>query len=163
MAVASTVIPAETLDRARTRTLFVLWTTYGSFYLCRTNFGPAVPSMRRDLGLTALQIGFLLGGVKLGYALGQLVNGQLTERFGPRRVLITGMIGSSVATLLLAAAPTLAALPGIAGAPAAALGAAARTIAGIFGVSVTAGGPLALMLMLAFVNGWFQAGGWPPV
>lgn len=162
MAIASPAIPAVTLDKARTRTLFVLWTTYGSFYMCRTNFGPAVPSMRRDLGFTALQIGFLLGGVKLGYALGQLVNGQLTERYGPRRVLITGMIGSSVATMLLAAAPALASLPGAAGVPAAALGGAVRAIAGVFGLSVASGGPLALMLMLAFLNGWFQAGGWPP-
>jgi MFS transporter, OPA family, glycerol-3-phosphate transporter len=162
MAVAAPARLVETLDRARIRTLFVLWTTYGSFYLCRTNFGPAVPSLRHDLGLKALQIGFLLGAVKLGYALGQLVNGQLTERFGPRRVLITGMIGSSVATLLLAAAPSLAALPGAAGAPARGVGVAVSALAGVFGLSVDAGGPLALMLLLAFLNGWFQAGGWPP-
>jgi len=154
--------PAETMDSARKRTLFVLWTTYGSFYLCRTNFGPAVPAMRRALGLTALEIGFLLGAVKLGYALGQLVNGQLTERYGPRRVLITGMIGSSVATLLLAAAPSLAALPGAAGAPVAALAGVVRLLAGVFGLTVRSAGPLALMILLAFLNGWFQAGGWPP-
>lgn len=162
MAVAAPARLVETLDRARARTLFVLWTTYGSFYFCRTNFGPAVPSLRHDLGLRALQVGFLLGAVKLGYALGQLVNGQLTERFGPRRVLVSGMIGSSVATLLLAVAPWLAALHGLAGAPARALGLAVSTLAGVFGLSVDAGGPLALMLFLAFLNGWFQAGGWPP-
>jgi MFS transporter, OPA family, glycerol-3-phosphate transporter len=162
MAAVATAHPAETLDKARAHTLFVLWTTYGSFYLCRNNFGPAVSSLRHDLGFATLQIGFLLGAVKLGYALGQLVNGQLTERFGARPVLITGMIGSSVATFLLAAAPWLAALSGPAGMPVAALGATVHAFAGVFGLSVSTGGPLALMLLLAFLNGWFQAGGWPP-
>ena len=75
-------------------TLFVLWTTYASFYFCRVNFGPAVPAIQKELGFTAIEVGFLLGAVKVGYALGQLVNGQLTERYGARRILTTGMIGS---------------------------------------------------------------------
>jgi MFS transporter, OPA family, glycerol-3-phosphate transporter len=147
---------------ARTRTLFVLWTTYGSFYLCRTNFGPAVPSMRHGLGFTALQIGFLLGAVKLGYAIGQLVNGQLTERYGARRILGIGMMGSSVATLLLAAAPSLAASPGLLGIACAWVGTLVRAAARTFGLAVASNGPLPLMLLLAFANGWFQAGGWAP-
>jgi OPA family glycerol-3-phosphate transporter-like MFS transporter len=118
--------------------------------------------MRRELGFTALQIGFLLGAVKLGYALGQLVNGQLTERWGARRILTIGMMGSSVATLLLAAAPSLVASPGLPGAAAAAVGVVIHRIARTFGLTVVSTGPLPLMLLLAFVNGWFQAGGWAP-
>jgi OPA family glycerol-3-phosphate transporter-like MFS transporter len=151
----------DILANARRRTLFVLWTTYGSFYFCRVNIGPAVKSMRADLGLSALEMGFVLGAVKLGYALGQLVNGQLTERFGARHILGAGMLGSSAATLLMAAAPGLSHVP-IVGAFTSAGGTFVQSVARALGTEVEIGGPLSMMLLLAFVNGWFQAGGWPP-
>jgi OPA family glycerol-3-phosphate transporter-like MFS transporter len=153
--------PADTLAAARTRTLVVLWTTYGSFYLCRANFGPVRLSMQSALGLTALEMGVVLGTVKVGYALGQLVNGQLTERFGPRRILGAGMVGSAVATLLIAAIPTLA-HGGALGAGASALAGAVSSALAAVGVEAGAGPVLGLLLALAFLNGWFQAGGWPP-
>jgi len=149
--------PSDPLAPARARTLFVLWTTYGSFYLCRANFGPARSTMQGALGITALEMGLLLGAVKLGYALGQLVNGQLTERFGARRILGIGMVGSAIATLLLAAAPELAGVP--------LLGALATTLAlavGVLGADAGAKPVLGMLLLLAFTNGWFQAAGWPP-
>ena len=104
---AATRADAETLASARVRMLFVLWATYGSFYLCRVNVGPAVPSIRQSLGIGAIEIAFVLGAVKLGYAMGQFVNGQLTERFGARRILGVGMLGSAVVTMLFAIAPTV--------------------------------------------------------
>ncbi len=153
---------SDPLSRLRARTLFVLWTTYGSFYLCRANFGPAATAMRRDLGLSVIEIGFLAGTVKLGYALGQLVNGQLTERFGARRILGIGMIGSAIATLLFAAAPGMAASHGLVGSLAQGAAGAVRALAGVFGLHLSAAGPIALMLFFAFLNGGAQAGGWPP-
>ena len=146
---------------ARRRTVFILWTTYASFYFCRVNFGPAVPSIRRALGFSALEMGLVLGAVKLGYALGQLVNGQLTERYGARRILSIGMLGSCAVSLLLASVPALTTLPGLGGA-AAALGIAIASAAHGLGLEVAASAPLAVMLVLAFTNGWFQSCGWPP-
>jgi MFS transporter, OPA family, glycerol-3-phosphate transporter len=124
---------AGKLESARVRTLFVLWATYGSFYLCRSNVGPAVPAIRQSLGFGAIEIGFILGALKLGYAVGQFFNGQLTERFGARRILGIGMLGSAVVTALFVLAPSVPGLPAV-----------------------------YAMSALAFVNGWFQAGGWPP-
>jgi sugar phosphate permease len=155
---AATHPESDALARARSTTLLVLWTTYASFYLCRNNVGPAVKSMREALGFTALEMGFVLGTVKLGYATGQLVNGQLTERFGARRILGIGMVGSAVATLLFAAAPWLAGLPVVGGI---ALGFV--DLGRLVGLESKAGATLGVMLALAFANGWFQAGGWPPV
>ncbi len=148
----------DPLASARRATLFVLWTTYASFYLCRNNVGPAVHSMREALGLTALEMGFVLGTVKLGYATGQLVNGQLTERFGARRILGIGMVGSAVVTLLFAAAPWLASLPVVG-----TLATGVLALGSAVGLKSTAGAVLGVMLALAFANGWFQAGGWPPL
>ena len=153
--------PPDDLAARRRRTLFVLWTTYGSFYFCRVNIGPAVASIRHDLGLTALEIGLVLGSVKLGYATGQLVNGQLTERYGARRILGIGMLGSAFVTLLIAAVPWLAGVPVI-GDLGAALGGRVAAMSHAFGFESSATSTLGLMIFLAFANGWFQAGGWPP-
>src|SRR3984957_11062861 len=156
VAAASSSLP-DSLAKARRTTLFVLWTTYASFYFCRSNVGPAVTSIRHDLGLTAVEMGFVLGTVKLGYATGQLVNGQLTERFGARRILGIGMVGSAVVTLLFAAAPWLASVAGVG-----TLATGVLALGSAVGLKSTAGAVLGVMLALAFANGWFQAGGWPP-
>jgi len=153
---------ARPLASLRARTLLILWTTYGSFYFCRVNVGPARNSMQAALGLSAFEIGLVLGAVKLGYAIGQLVNGQLTERFGARRILRIGMVGSSVATLLFAVAPALSHVPGV-GAFSAAVTAPARWALGSASLELAWSGLLPVMLVLALVNGWFQSGGWPPV
>jgi OPA family glycerol-3-phosphate transporter-like MFS transporter len=161
MAAVAPVRSADGLASLRKRTLFVLWTTYGSFYFCRVNIGPARNSIQAALGLSAFEIGLVLGAVKLGYALGQLVNGQLTERFGARLILRIGMLGSSAATVLFAAAPALSRMAGV-GALAAAITAPVRWIVGSE-LNLAWTGLLPLMLLLAFANGWFQAAGWPPV
>ena len=152
---------AAHLDRARARTLFVLWATYGSFYFCRTNLGAGRGAIQQGLGLTVLDFGFVLGAGKLGYALGQLVNGQLTEHLGARRVLSAGMFGSAAVTLLLAASPELAALPGLDVVPGI-LVTPFTSLLRALDVGVASSALLSLMLVLAFANGWMQSGGWPP-
>jgi OPA family glycerol-3-phosphate transporter-like MFS transporter len=149
------------LTPAQLRTLVVLWTTYGSFYFCRVNLSAARTTIQAHLALSAFEIGLVLGAVKLGYALGQLVNGQLTERFGPRRILGVGMIGSGVATLLMAVAPELAGVRAV-GTAAGWFEAPFHLVAGALGVDFAASEVVTVLLLLAFANGWFQAGGWPP-
>jgi OPA family glycerol-3-phosphate transporter-like MFS transporter len=161
MVAAAETRPDRVGSRARANTLFVLWTTYGSFYFCRVNVGPAVPDIKKALGLSALEIGLVLGAVKLGYATGQLVNGQLTERFGARRILTAGMVGSALVTFLIAFAPALAGAP-LLGAVGGAVAGWIATAGGAVGVTSSSSAILGVMLVLAFANGWFQAGGWPP-
>ena len=77
------------------RTVWVLWLTYGSFYFCRTNISAAVPGIKAELGFGNAEMGLVLGGLKLAYGLGQLVNGQLAERVSPKKMLAVGMFGSA--------------------------------------------------------------------
>src|SRR5262245_48553482 len=74
--------------------LWVVWLTYGSFYFCRQNISAAVPGLKGE-GLNPIQIGFILGALKIAYAVGQLVNGQLAERVSARLLLAVGMLGSA--------------------------------------------------------------------
>ncbi len=146
-----------TLTREQWRTLSIVWATYGTFYFCRVNVGPARGVIESGVGVNALEMGFILGALKLGYALGQFVNGQLAERFGPKRILIGGMIGSIAACLLFAAAPQIAAT----GPVAAALPSLSRGLTSIIGRSI---GPMAALLIVFWLfNGIAQAGGWPPI
>ena len=79
--------------------------TYGAFYFCRTNISAAVPGMTAPLaagglGLDSLQVGVILAALKVCYGLGQLVNGQLSERVSPRLLLAIGMFGSALLNVL---------------------------------------------------------------
>ncbi len=144
--------------RPQWRTLVVLWITYGSFYLCRVNVGPVRTEIERELAIGAVEMGVVLGSLKIGYAIGELVNGQLAERFGPKRVLIFGMVGSLVANILFAFAASLVAFPGMA----TVLPPVARWLTH-FTPSGSSIAPIAALLaFLAFLNGYFQAAGWPP-
>ncbi len=80
--------------------LWTLWLTYGAFYFCRTNLSVAVPGMQMSvsnggLGLSGEQTGWILASLKIAYGLGQLLNGQLSERMSPRVLLAVGMFCSA--------------------------------------------------------------------
>uniref|UniRef100_A0A7C2NY52 MFS transporter n=1 Tax=Schlesneria paludicola TaxID=360056 RepID=A0A7C2NY52_9PLAN len=80
--------------------VWMLWLTYGVFYFCRTNISAAVPGLKGSvaeggLGLPGDEVGWILASLKIAYGLGQLVNGQLSERVSPRIMLAVGMFGSA--------------------------------------------------------------------
>ncbi len=80
--------------------IWTLWLTYGAFYFCRVNISAAVPGLQAStaeggLGLGADTVGWILGSLKITYALGQLINGQLSERLAARKMLAIGMLGSA--------------------------------------------------------------------
>ena len=85
--------------------MWTVWFTYGAFYFCRTNISAAVPGLKESvesggLGLTATQISYILAGTKLAYAVGQLLNGQLSEQLAPRKLLAIGMFSTAVLNVL---------------------------------------------------------------
>jgi MFS transporter, OPA family, glycerol-3-phosphate transporter len=107
--VPNTPRPADAIDEPAARrdtipgeslVLWVLWLTYGSFYFCRQNISTAVPGLQSELGYNKTEIGLVLGGLKVAYALGQLVNGQLSERVSARRLLAFGMLGSAALNVI---------------------------------------------------------------
>lgn len=149
------------LSREQVWALVTVWVTYGSFYLCRVNIGAAVPGIREQLGINAFQMGLILGALKIGYAFGQLINGQLAERFGLKRIVLVGMFGSAAACLLFAGATQPVAAPVVsAWLPSAAdwLTAAVKMAWPGEAMSQMA----TLLLICWLVNGYCQAGGWPP-
>src|SRR5436190_1351273 len=91
-AAATEVPPAR---RGEWLTVGVLWWTYGAYYFCRTNLSAAIPGLKASigaggLGLSPEEIGWIQGANKVSYGVGQLFNGQFSERFSPRKLLATG-------------------------------------------------------------------------
>jgi sugar phosphate permease len=85
--------------------VWTLWLTYGAFYFCRTNISSAAPGMQLPvaeggLGLLGSEVGWILASLKIAYGVGQLVNGQLSERISPRVMLAIGMFGSAALNVL---------------------------------------------------------------
>jgi MFS transporter, OPA family, glycerol-3-phosphate transporter len=75
--------------------LWTLWLTYGTFYFSRNNLALALPGLQNELGYSKSQLGTVLMGLKLAYGFGQLVNGQLAERFSSRKLLALGLLASA--------------------------------------------------------------------
>ncbi len=85
--------------------IWTIWLTYGAFYFCRTNISAAVPGLQAPVGEGGMgfggeQVGLILASLKITYGLGQLVNGQLSERVSPRLLLAVGMFGSAALNVI---------------------------------------------------------------
>jgi sugar phosphate permease len=86
---------SESFSSNQRTVLWVLWLTYGSLYFCRNNLGVALPGIEKDLGYTKAQLGTVLACLKLAYAVGQFINGQMAEHVRPRTMLAVGMLASA--------------------------------------------------------------------
>jgi len=92
-------------DSTRPRTgestvIWTLWLTYGAFYFGRVNISATIPGLTAavadgGLGIGPETVGWILGSLKITYAVGQLLNGQLSERLPARKMLAVGMLGSA--------------------------------------------------------------------
>ena len=102
-----TLPSAEAFSSGQRLVLWVLWITYGSFYFCRNNLGIALPGLGAELGYTKSQLGTVLMALKLAYGVGQLINGQLAERFSSRRLLAWGLLASAGLNVLFGWATAL--------------------------------------------------------
>nr|WP_314267215.1 MFS transporter [uncultured Moellerella sp.] len=93
----SDVTPAKIAKTARikkiqTISLTLLFLAGIINFLDRGSLSIANEAIRADLGLSAMQFGFLLSAFSLSYGISQLPSGLLLDRFGPRIVLGAGLI-----------------------------------------------------------------------
>ena len=85
------------------RTFWLLWGAYASYYLCRVNFAVAQPLILREFpSWTSAQIGLIPSTYAAFYAIGQIVNGTLGERFGARRMMTAALLIAASTNLLFA-------------------------------------------------------------
>jgi sugar phosphate permease len=86
--------------RIRHLILFVLCLMYFVAYVDRVNISMAGPAMRKDLGLTPIELGLIFSAFAYPYAAMQIAGGWASDRFGPRRVLVALSLLWAAATIL---------------------------------------------------------------
>lgn len=64
--------------------------------------GLFLPLIRRDIGFTFTEAGTLAGAMTLVYACMQIPSGYLADRFGAKRLFLTGLVGTNVLAFTLA-------------------------------------------------------------
>lgn len=102
------MLPPE-LDspRGRARLLATTATLVAAGPISLDLYLPAFPSMAESLGVQVGDVQLTMSAYLLGLALGQLVYGPLSDRFGRKPPLIAGLILYTVASLLCVLAPSL--------------------------------------------------------
>jgi OPA family sugar phosphate sensor protein UhpC-like MFS transporter len=86
----------------RVRIFVVTWIAYAGFYLCRKNFSVLMPLLQQHTGITKDELATAIFGYSLMYSIGQFVMGTLSDRFGPRRVVTSGMLVAGASSVALA-------------------------------------------------------------
>ncbi len=78
--------------------------------LTATMINVLIPVMRAEFGASAAQVGWVVTGYSLAYAIGVPLYGRLSDFFGVRRVFSVGLLGFAVGGLICALAPNFAVL-----------------------------------------------------
>jgi len=113
--------PNRRYDRWRCQIFAITWLAYAGFYLTRKSFAVAKLEMGKStgLGLTESQMSVVDGAFLTTYAVGQFFCGACGDRYGARKIVLLGMLGSVIVALAMgsvsAAAPLviLSALHGL--------------------------------------------------
>ncbi len=95
--------PNRHYDRWRWQIFAVTYLAYAGFYLTRKSFAVAKIEMGKPagLGLTDSQMSLVDGASLTTYAIGQFLWGACGDRFGTRKVVALGMLGSVIAAVAM--------------------------------------------------------------
>lgn len=88
-------LDAPTFRKMAWRMLLASMFMYLFFYTGRQAFGFAIPGIQEEFGWTKATIGAISGIALWSYAVGQLINGNLSDKFGGRRMATVGSIAST--------------------------------------------------------------------
>ncbi|MHA6622329.1 MFS transporter [Pseudonocardia sp. DLS-67] len=93
---AATAVSERTFSRLKWRMLLAAMFCYLFFYTGRQTFGFAIPGIQEDLGLSKTTLGAISGALLWCYAVGQMVNGNLADKLGGRRLMALGAVLSTI-------------------------------------------------------------------
>jgi MFS transporter, OPA family, sugar phosphate sensor protein UhpC len=99
--------PPEAPASWRARIFAATWLSYFSYYFTRMPFKASKSSLEEQFGLTRSQLNWIDTIYNIGYCVGQIGNGVLVERIGPRRWVSIGMLASAAAVVAFQLVHTL--------------------------------------------------------
>ncbi|AZE67927.1 Glycerol-3-phosphate transporter [Pseudomonas synxantha] len=102
-------IPMGSIKRWRVQIFAITWLAYAAFYFTRKAFSVAKLGIGDDPGfpLDKMMMANLDGLYLAAYAVGQFTWGMLADRFGPRVVVLGGLLVSAAAALVMGTFATL--------------------------------------------------------
>lgn len=80
--------------RARRWSLGAVMFCYLFYYTGRQTFGFAIPGIQAELGIDKQTLGWISAAMLWAYAAGQMINGNLGDKFGGRRMMCLGAVTS---------------------------------------------------------------------
>ncbi len=80
--------------RARRWSMGAVMFCYLFYYTGRQTFGFAIPGIEQELGLDKQTLGWVSAAMLWAYAIGQVINGNLGDKFGGRRMMCLGAVAS---------------------------------------------------------------------
>ncbi len=90
---------SEFIARRRTNWLMLAF-MYGSFYALRYNLSLANKPIRDEFDFSKAEFGAILSATYIAYAIGQFVNGPIVDRFGGKKTMLFGAVGTMLANVL---------------------------------------------------------------
>jgi len=92
--------PEEAPPAWRTRVFAISWLSYFSYYFTRNTFKSTKTTLQDQFGLSKSDLNWIDTTYNVAYCLGQVTNGFLVDRIGPRRWVALGMLMSAALTLV---------------------------------------------------------------
>lgn len=80
---------------------------YTAAYICRVNFSVAIPGLQKEFKFNNTGVGLISTAFFWVYALGQLVNGYLGDRFSSRKFIFAGLVVSALINIAFGYSYTL--------------------------------------------------------
>jgi OPA family glycerol-3-phosphate transporter-like MFS transporter len=77
---------------------------YTSYYMCRYNLPIANKAISTEFDFSKAQMGWIITTNLLAYAVGQIINGLLTDRMGGKKAMLIGAAGTVVLNIAFGAA-----------------------------------------------------------
>src|SRR5438093_2982991 len=96
-------------ERRRAQIFFITWLTYLGFYLTRKSFSVAKIELVKPsvMGWSKADLAAVDAAFLVAYAAGNFLCGMLGDRFGTRKVILTGMLASVGTALWMGASSTV--------------------------------------------------------
>jgi len=85
----------EAPDRERGNIFVATWLSYFSYYLTRKPLSVTKSALKDSFGLSSAQLNWIDTTYNVAYCVGQVANGFLADRIGPRRWVALGMLLSA--------------------------------------------------------------------
>ena len=92
-------------NTTNSRVFFLCYIAYTCIYIARLNLSMASPAMRDAGILTAAQLGFIGSAFSVVYSCGRLFNGILGDRMAPKLLIVSGLVLTAAANLLIGILP----------------------------------------------------------